>query len=134
MHRIDTFGNSPGVCQKLAEGIRSLSGWRKGVLKKKTETHWKIIGDNGPRYSLGIKPCSDDAVGSCRKFAKRFAKGIGKLAGNAKGDRRKEDRRTYRKIAGGCQSMQEIRVVASRCRWVNRPDDGWIARTTYYGQ
>ncbi|RRT43934.1 hypothetical protein B296_00056086 [Ensete ventricosum] len=32
------------------------------------------------------------------------------LAGNAKGDRRKEDQRTCRKIAGGCRSMRD------RCR------------------
>ncbi|RWW39101.1 hypothetical protein BHE74_00055594, partial [Ensete ventricosum] len=51
---------------------------------------------------------SNDVVGYCRKFARRFAEGIGKLAVNAKGDHRKEDRRTYRKIAGGCRSMREL--------------------------
>ncbi|RRT68104.1 hypothetical protein B296_00007050 [Ensete ventricosum] len=50
----------------------------------------------------------DDMVGSRRKFAMRFAEGIGKLAGNAKGDHRKEDRRTCRKIAGGCRNIQEL--------------------------
>ncbi|RWV83112.1 hypothetical protein GW17_00055325 [Ensete ventricosum] len=30
--------------RKLAEGIGSLPGWRKGVRQKKTETHRKIIG------------------------------------------------------------------------------------------
>ncbi|RWW86407.1 hypothetical protein BHE74_00004818 [Ensete ventricosum] len=60
---------------------------------------------DGPRYSLGIRPSSDDAVGSRQKFARRLSKGIGKLAGNVKGDRRKEDRRTCRKITGGCRSM-----------------------------
>ncbi|RWV77642.1 hypothetical protein GW17_00061506, partial [Ensete ventricosum] len=59
MHRVDAFGNSPGVCRKLTEGI----------------------GNDGPRYSLGIEPSSDDAVGSHRKFAKRFTKRIGKLTG-----------------------------------------------------
>ncbi|RWW37401.1 hypothetical protein BHE74_00057486, partial [Ensete ventricosum] len=44
MHRVNAFGNSPGVCRKLTEGIRSLLGWRKGVRQKKTETRWKIIG------------------------------------------------------------------------------------------
>ncbi|RWW74878.1 hypothetical protein BHE74_00017138, partial [Ensete ventricosum] len=83
----------------------------------------KLQPDDGPRYSLGIGPSSDDAVGSCRKFARRFAEGIRKLAGNVKGDRWKEDRRTCRKIAGGCQSMREIREVANRCRRVNRPYD-----------
>ncbi|RRT72221.1 hypothetical protein B296_00018425 [Ensete ventricosum] len=78
IHRVDAFGNSLGVCRKLAKGIGSLPGWRKGVRQKKTETHWKIIG------------------------------GIGKLAGNVKGDCRKEDRRTYRKIIDGCRSMREL--------------------------
>ncbi|RRT49714.1 hypothetical protein B296_00052197 [Ensete ventricosum] len=64
--------------------------------------------DDGPRKSLGIGPSSDDAVGSCRKFARRFGERIGKLAGNMKGDRRKEDRRTCRKIAGGCRSILEL--------------------------
>ncbi|RWW52534.1 hypothetical protein BHE74_00041020 [Ensete ventricosum] len=114
MHRVDAFGNLLGVCRKLAEGIRSLPGWLKGVRQKKTENYRKIIGgltmagsmklqpDDDPRYSLGIVPSSDDAVGSRRKFARRFAEGIEKLAGNTKGDRREEDQRTYRKIAGGC--------------------------------
>ncbi|RRT44336.1 hypothetical protein B296_00014289 [Ensete ventricosum] len=68
MHRVEAFGNSLGVCRKLVEDNRSLPGWRKGVRLKKTETRQKIV------------------------------EGIGKLAGNAKGDRRKEDRRTCRKI------------------------------------
>ncbi|RZR73545.1 hypothetical protein BHM03_00025433 [Ensete ventricosum] len=92
----------------------------------------KLQPDDGPRYSLGIGPSSDDAMGSRRKFARRFAEGIGKLAGNAKGDRRKKDRKTYRKIAGGCRSMREIREAASRCQRINCPDDGWTARTTDY--
>ncbi|RWV95708.1 hypothetical protein GW17_00041644, partial [Ensete ventricosum] len=63
--------------------------------------------DDGPRC-LGIGPSSDNVVGSCRKFARRFVEGIRKLAGNVKGDRRKEDRRTYRKIAGGCRNIREL--------------------------
>ncbi|RWW52483.1 hypothetical protein BHE74_00041093 [Ensete ventricosum] len=107
MHRVDAFGNSPGVCRKFAEGIGSLPGWRKGVRQKKIETRRKIIGDsrkayNGSRYSLGIGSSSDDAMGSRQKFARRFVEGIRKFAGNAKGDRREVDRRTCRKIAGGC--------------------------------
>ncbi|RRT61414.1 hypothetical protein B296_00013978, partial [Ensete ventricosum] len=47
---------------------------------------------------------SDDAVGSRRKFARRFAKEIGKLVGNVKEDHWEEDRKTYRKITGGCRS------------------------------
>ncbi|RWV80319.1 hypothetical protein GW17_00058434 [Ensete ventricosum] len=87
MHRVDAFGNSPGVCRKFTEGIGSLPGWHKGVCQKKTETCRKIIG-----------------VGSRRKFARRFTEGIKKLGGNAKGDHRKEDQRTYRKIAGVYES------------------------------
>ncbi|RZR83812.1 hypothetical protein BHM03_00010539 [Ensete ventricosum] len=85
----------------------------------------KLQPDNGPRYSLGIWPSSNDAVGSHWKFARRFAEGIGKLARNMKGDRREEDRRTCRKIAGGYRSMRE-------CRWVNRSDGGWTTRTRDY--
>ncbi|RWW01850.1 hypothetical protein GW17_00035100 [Ensete ventricosum] len=40
----DAIGNSPRVRRELAEGIRSLSEWRKGVRWKKTETCQKIIG------------------------------------------------------------------------------------------
>ncbi|RZS21952.1 hypothetical protein BHM03_00054668, partial [Ensete ventricosum] len=78
MHRVDTFGNSPEVCRKLAESIGSLLGWRN----------------------------SDDMMGSRWKFARRFTEGIRKLDGNAKGDCREEDQRTYRKITGGCRSMR----------------------------
>ncbi|RZR73471.1 hypothetical protein BHM03_00024773 [Ensete ventricosum] len=92
----------------------------------------KLQPDDGPRYSLGIELSSNDAVGSRWKFARRFTEGIRKLTGNAKGDRWKEDRRTCHKIAGGCWSMREIRATASRCRRVNRSDDGWTARTTDY--
>ncbi|RWW41095.1 hypothetical protein BHE74_00053442, partial [Ensete ventricosum] len=101
-------GNSPGVRQKLAEGIGSLLGWRKGVRQKKTETRRKIIGDNRPRSNLGIRPSSDDDVVSWWEFARRFAKRIRKLTGNTKGDRREEDRRTYRMNAGGYRIMREI--------------------------
>ncbi|RWW50018.1 hypothetical protein BHE74_00043757, partial [Ensete ventricosum] len=103
MHRVDAFENSPGVCRKLTEGIGSLPGWRKGVHQKKTETHQNIVRVSRKAYResgcLGIELSSDDAVGSCRKFARRFAEGIGKLTRNAKRDRREEDRRTCRKIA-----------------------------------
>ncbi|RRT43907.1 hypothetical protein B296_00041827 [Ensete ventricosum] len=106
MHRVDTFGNSLGVCRKLAEGIESLPGWCKGVRQKMTETRQKII--EGSRKACRRSGCSDDAVRSRRKFARRFTEGIGKLIGNAKGDRWKEDWRTYRKIAGGCRSAREL--------------------------
>ncbi|RWV85372.1 hypothetical protein GW17_00052833, partial [Ensete ventricosum] len=66
----------------------------------------KLQPNDGPRYSLGIGPSSDDAVGSRRKFDRRFAEGIGKLAGNVKIDRREEDWRTCSKIIGGCRNMR----------------------------
>ncbi|RRT35191.1 hypothetical protein B296_00037850 [Ensete ventricosum] len=40
----DVVGNLPGVRRELVEGIGSLSGWRKGVRRKKTKTHRKIVG------------------------------------------------------------------------------------------
>ncbi|RWW02931.1 hypothetical protein BHE74_00042843 [Ensete ventricosum] len=40
----DAVGNSLGERRELAEGIESLPGWHKGVHRKKTETHQKIIG------------------------------------------------------------------------------------------
>ncbi|RRT42403.1 hypothetical protein B296_00041390, partial [Ensete ventricosum] len=44
MHRVNAVGNSQGGRRKLNEGIGSLSGERKGVRQKKTETRRKIIG------------------------------------------------------------------------------------------
>ncbi|RWV95844.1 hypothetical protein GW17_00041491 [Ensete ventricosum] len=61
-----------GVHRELVEGIKSLSGWHKGVRQKKTETRRKIIG------------------GSQKAYRERFAKGIGKLAGSTPGDHRKK--------------------------------------------
>ncbi|RRT33743.1 hypothetical protein B296_00055509 [Ensete ventricosum] len=68
----------------------------------------KLQPDDRLRYSLGIRSSLNDAFGSRQKFARRFAEGIGKLVGNVKGDRREEDRRTYRKIVGGCQSIRVL--------------------------
>ncbi|RWW01762.1 hypothetical protein GW17_00035181 [Ensete ventricosum] len=50
MHRVDAVGNLLGVRRELTEGIESLLGWRKGVRKKKTETHRKIIGGSRKAY------------------------------------------------------------------------------------
>ncbi|RRT32845.1 hypothetical protein B296_00045531 [Ensete ventricosum] len=86
MHRVDAFGNSSGVCRKLTEGIGSLPGWGEGVRQKKIETHRKIVG--GSRKAYRESRCSDDAVGSRRKFARRFAEGTRNSLG------------TRRKIAG----------------------------------
>ncbi|RWV77662.1 hypothetical protein GW17_00061480, partial [Ensete ventricosum] len=69
-----------------------------------------------------------------RKFARRFAKGIEKLAGNAKEDLQEEDRRTCRKITGGCRSMWETRATASRSAGKPSVSDGWTTHTTNYGQ
>ncbi|RWW77027.1 hypothetical protein BHE74_00014837 [Ensete ventricosum] len=119
MHRVDAFWNSSGMYRKLIVGIWSLPGWRKGVRQKMIETRRKIVGGSRKAYRD-----SDDAVGSRWKFARRFAKGIGKLTGNMKGDHREEDRRTCRKITGGCRSMREIPLAGSSFRWVNYPSGG----------
>ncbi|RZS07442.1 hypothetical protein BHM03_00038309 [Ensete ventricosum] len=79
MARVDAVGNSLGVRRELAEGIRSLLGWRKGLQP-----------DNGSRSSLGIGPGLDDAVGPHWEFARRFAKEIRKLARSTPGDHRKK--------------------------------------------
>ncbi|RZS20918.1 hypothetical protein BHM03_00053489 [Ensete ventricosum] len=94
----------------------------------------KLQPDDGPRYSLGIGPSSDNAVGSRRKFARRFAKGIGKLAGNAKGDHWEEDRKTYRKITGSCRSMWEIRAAGNSFWRVNRLGGGRTTHTIEFGR
>ncbi|RWW38270.1 hypothetical protein BHE74_00056511 [Ensete ventricosum] len=48
-------GNSLGVRRELAKGIGSLPGWRKGVHRRKTETHRKIIGELQIRHGPKIK-------------------------------------------------------------------------------
>ncbi|RWV94209.1 hypothetical protein GW17_00043276 [Ensete ventricosum] len=95
----DAVGNSPGVHQKLTEGIGSLPGWRKGVRQKKTETHRKIVGLPGVGKVSGQG--LDDAEGACREFAKRFAEGIGKLVRNMPGDRRMKTIRLAAVESGG---------------------------------
>ncbi|RWV83882.1 hypothetical protein GW17_00054451 [Ensete ventricosum] len=90
---LECVGSSPrvsGVCQ---DGARKFAKRRSRLVGRLSEVAKKLAGN--------------DVVGSRRKFARRFVERISKLAGNTKGDRRKEDRRTYRKIAGGCQSMRE---------------------------
>ncbi|RWW38095.1 hypothetical protein BHE74_00056699, partial [Ensete ventricosum] len=70
-----------GACQgyrELAEGIRSLPGWCKGVRRKKTETRWKIVG--GSRKA-------------CRELGR-----IGKLTGNTPGDHRRKTVRLATRI------------------------------------
>ncbi|RRT45201.1 hypothetical protein B296_00028244, partial [Ensete ventricosum] len=96
--------------RELTEGIGSLSGWRKGVRKKKTKTHQKIVEgltiieatelqpDDGPRSSLSIEPGFERCSGISPKFARRFIEGIGKLAGNTSGDRRKKTGRLIARI------------------------------------
>ncbi|RZS25881.1 hypothetical protein BHM03_00059146 [Ensete ventricosum] len=72
MHWVDAVGNSLGVHRELAEGIRSLLGWRKGVRQKKTEIRRKII------------------EGRRKTYREKFTEEIGKLAGNTSGDHRKK--------------------------------------------
>ncbi|RZS19583.1 hypothetical protein BHM03_00051997 [Ensete ventricosum] len=57
MHRVDAFGNSPGVCRKLAEGIESFPGWHKGVRHKKTKTRSKIVGEDQRTYRKIARGC-----------------------------------------------------------------------------
>ncbi|RWV92226.1 hypothetical protein GW17_00045416 [Ensete ventricosum] len=75
----------------------------------------KLQPDDGPSYSLGIGPSSDDAMGSHQKFTRRFTEEIGKFTGNAKGDRQEEDRRTCHKIVGGCRRLPD---------YAGNPSDG----------
>ncbi|RZR99423.1 hypothetical protein BHM03_00028965 [Ensete ventricosum] len=79
---------------------------RLGTRQECVESSPRVSGVCQDGASIG--PSSDDAVGSRRKFARRSTEGIEKLAGNMKGDRREEDRRTCRKITGGCRSMHEL--------------------------
>ncbi|RZS23895.1 hypothetical protein BHM03_00056905, partial [Ensete ventricosum] len=58
---------------------------RKGVRKKKTETHRKIV--RGSR-----KACRERCSEISLEFAWRFTEGIGKLAGSTPGDHRKKIR------------------------------------------
>ncbi|RRT69941.1 hypothetical protein B296_00011909, partial [Ensete ventricosum] len=76
----DAVGNSPGVRQKLAEGIGSLPRWCKGVRQKKTETHRKIIG--GSRlFTEGIGKLTRNMSGDHRRKTVRLAMEIPKVAG-----------------------------------------------------
>ncbi|RWW12644.1 hypothetical protein BHE74_00029653 [Ensete ventricosum] len=44
MHRVNAIGNSPRVRRDLAEGIRSLPGWCKGVRQKIVGVAEKLVG------------------------------------------------------------------------------------------
>ncbi|RZR81358.1 hypothetical protein BHM03_00007556 [Ensete ventricosum] len=86
----------------------------------------KLQPDDGPRYSLGIGPSSDDVVGSRWKFAKRFTEGIGKLAGNVKRDCQEEDRRTCRKIIEVYGRFDlHPKKIGSGCRCASRRTQKW---------
>ncbi|RRT32234.1 hypothetical protein B296_00051595 [Ensete ventricosum] len=73
MHRVDAVGNSLVVCWELAEGIRSLLGWHKGVRQKKIETRRKIVGGaKACRDSLGdSSKGSGSSLGTRREIAGR---------------------------------------------------------------
>ncbi|RRT59324.1 hypothetical protein B296_00022379 [Ensete ventricosum] len=84
--RQECVGSSPrvsGVCQ---DGAREFA-------KRRLRLAERLLG-------VAEKLAESRDVGSPRKFARRFTEGIRKLSGNAKGDRRKENQRTCRKIAG----------------------------------
>ncbi|RWW02386.1 hypothetical protein GW17_00034528 [Ensete ventricosum] len=61
MHRVNAIGNSLGVRRELAEGIKSLTGWRKGVRQKKTETRQKI------EIRRRDEKLAGNMLGDCRK-------------------------------------------------------------------
>ncbi|RWV87596.1 hypothetical protein GW17_00050392 [Ensete ventricosum] len=91
MHRVDAVVNSSGVRRELAEGIRSLPGWRKGVRQKKTETHRKIIGGSRKAcWELSIESGFRRCSGILSESGRRFVEGIRKLTGNMSGDCRKK--------------------------------------------
>ncbi|RZS16659.1 hypothetical protein BHM03_00048685 [Ensete ventricosum] len=72
---------------------------------------WNYPGSNSITLKRGLDSSGGDNLPIAFRLLSRhlrFAEGIGKLAGNGKGDRRKEDQRTCRKIAGGYRSMQEL--------------------------
>ncbi|RWW36724.1 hypothetical protein BHE74_00058232 [Ensete ventricosum] len=70
MHRVDAFGNSLGVCRKLAEGIGSLPGWCKGVRQKMTETRRKIVGGRDSPKESG------SSLGTRREIARKKTGGL----------------------------------------------------------
>ncbi|RRT40463.1 hypothetical protein B296_00003448 [Ensete ventricosum] len=75
MHWVDAVGNLPGVRRELAKGIGSFLGWHKGVRKKKTETHRKIIRGSRKAYqdSLGdSSKGSGSSLGTCQEIARRI--------------------------------------------------------------
>ncbi|RRT33087.1 hypothetical protein B296_00051873 [Ensete ventricosum] len=78
----DAVRNSLGVYKELAEGTGSLSGWCKGVHRKKIETRRKIIGGNLKAY---------------RELERKIAR-------NIPGDRRRKTVRLATRNAGGYQS------------------------------
>ncbi|RWV80760.1 hypothetical protein GW17_00057916 [Ensete ventricosum] len=129
----DVVGSSPRVHPRLAgfgqcgreltESPLKFGQGSDDVVWSSPRVHQRFAGKFIESSPTGCRELT--GMGSRRKFARRFVEGIGKLAENAKGDRRKEDRRTCRKIVGGCQSMRDGRQQLSMGkppRWrVNRP-------------
>ncbi|RZS16257.1 hypothetical protein BHM03_00048226 [Ensete ventricosum] len=85
MMRWDLVGSLLGDSSKESGSSlgtrKEITGKKTGGLTVRLSEVAGVCGNDGPRYSLGIEPSSDDAVGSHRKFAKRFAERIGKLTG-----------------------------------------------------
>ncbi|RZR93731.1 hypothetical protein BHM03_00022299, partial [Ensete ventricosum] len=69
MHRVDAFGNSLGVCRKLAEGIERLPGWPNGISpevrleirRKNREARWE-------REGRSLKRRPEDLPQDCRRL------------------------------------------------------------------
>ncbi|RZS15546.1 hypothetical protein BHM03_00047395, partial [Ensete ventricosum] len=66
----DAVGNSPGVHWELAKGIRSLPRWCKGVHRKKTKTHRKIVRGSRKTYRETSPKVSGRSLGTCREIAR----------------------------------------------------------------
>ncbi|RWW42081.1 hypothetical protein BHE74_00052396, partial [Ensete ventricosum] len=94
------------VSRACQDGTREFARRRPRLTERLSRIAEKACREYRARFGR-----SDDAVGSRRKLARRFAEGIGKLAGNANGDYREEDRRTYHKIARGCQIMRKLGLI-----------------------
>ncbi|RWW73241.1 hypothetical protein BHE74_00018898 [Ensete ventricosum] len=103
--------------QKFAEGIRSLSGVRRELVRGDQEVAMKASGvcwkktKRLIRRSLGVaeKLAGNDAVGNSPEVHRELAKGIRSLLGWRQGVRRKKIE-THRKIFRGSQkAYRELR-------------------------
>ncbi|RRT41391.1 hypothetical protein B296_00057871, partial [Ensete ventricosum] len=107
----DAVRNSPRVHREFDEGVGNLPGWHKGVHRKKTKTHRKIVG--GSQKACQELEGSDDTIGPRREFARRFTEEIGKLVGNTSGDRQKKSRRLASRMSEAVKLVGWLIVAES---------------------